>query len=484
MKPNFKGKRVTLVGLGQYENGSGISAARFLLEEGARLTVTDLKKPEQLGNSYETLEKLYKSLKKKGYVVHPVKYVWGEHRDSDFIATDWILRNPSVPNHSKYLEMAREAGITIDTDISLFMRLCPAKVIGITGTRGKSTTTALIYEMLKANLARSKTKVYLGGNILFSPLNFVRKVKVNDWVVLELSSWQTESLTPFKISPHISVITNLYPDHMNTYSGMAEYGAAKEAVFNFQRADDFAVVNADNSYTREIGKRAKGSVIWFGLKRGSGNGHVSLKEDEVWLTPRSGEPVRLASLKKMKLVGEHNKSNILAASGAAYLAGAKTSAIQKVIKIFPGLPNRLELVAEKGGVKFYNDTTATTAEGTIAALKSFPAKKIILIAGGSEKNLPFDELAKEIIYRAKDLVLLNDKASERVAKEVTGREKDFPLYWAQNMDEAVQSSIALAKKGDIILMSPACASFGLFKNEFDRAAKFIAAVKKNIRKIK
>lgn len=474
----FAGKKVVIFGLGQYEHGSGISAAKFLLEMGAQLTVTDLKKKELLLGPFQDLEGHYTKLLKKGLAVKPIKYVFGQHRDQDFAKADWVLRNPSVPNDSKFLQLARANGAIVDTDISLFFRLCPARIIGITGTRGKSTTTTLIYEILKIANARTKSKVYLGGNILFSPLNFVDKLKPHDWVVLELSSWQTESLAPFRLSPHISVITNLYPDHLNAHGGMADYAAAKQAIFNFQTSQDFAIFNSDNEYTRAMAAKSQAQKCWFGSKS-AGVNHAFIKNGKIMVT-LNGKTEAIMALSEIKLIGEHNQANVMAASLAALAALAKPEHIRQAVKKFKGLPNRLELVRKFKGINFYNDTTATTADGTIAAIKSFKPGKVVLIAGGAEKNLPFDSLAQEIVSSVKNLILLKHPAyaaSERIAKEIAKINPNYKINWAESMAEAVNQAIKHGKKGDTIIMSPACASFGLFKNEFDRGDQFVAAVK-------
>ncbi len=478
---DFKDKKITLVGLGQYKFGSGISAAKFLLKNGARLVVTDLKSQKDLATSHRALDTYWLSLKRRGSKPHPIQYVWGKHRRRDFIQADLVFRNPAVPNNSPYLALARKHGVPIETDDSLFLQLCPGRVIGITGTRGKSTTTAIIYEMLKEANKAGRHRVFLGGNILFSPLNFLEKIKPGDWVVLELSSYQTENFVPFKVSPHISLITNLYPDHLIAYKDFQEYASAKEPIFTFQKPSDFSVVNYDNPDTRKMGGRVPSARFWFAAadKFKPANG-AYLKNDWVCIR-RDGREDKVVDLKKIKLIGDHNRLNVAAAALAASLAGASARAMAAAAARFPGLPSRLEFIREARGVRYYNDSTATTAEGTIAALNSFPSNNVILIAGGSEKNLPFDGLAKSIIAMVSQLVLLKDKASVRIEREVLKRKKSFPIVWAQDMGAAVRlATEAAAKSGrnPVVLMSPACASFGLFKNEFDRAEKFKAAVKR------
>ncbi|MEA3272262.1 MAG: UDP-N-acetylmuramoyl-L-alanine--D-glutamate ligase, partial [Patescibacteria group bacterium] len=348
MIKNFKNKKVLIMGLGLYSKGSGISAARFFVKQGARVTVTDLKKRRELTSSI----KLLKDLK--------IRYVLGKHSVKDFKEADLIIKNPAVRKESKYLKISKEWGIQVETDVSMFFKLCPAdvKIIGVTGTRGKSTTCSLIYELCRG-LERLQFNVFLGGNIQNSPLNFLEKLNKESLVVLELSSWMLESLQ--RKSPQIAVITNVMPDHLNTYKSMKEYIKAKALIFKYQNKDDVAVLNYDNKICREMGRGIKSRKIWFSLKRKSSKSKL---------------------LKFSKLLGEHNKYNVLAAITVAKIFKISDKTIKSVLKKFKGIPSRLEFVREVGGVRYYNDTTATTPDATLAGLRALKSKKIVLIAGG------------------------------------------------------------------------------------------------------
>lgn len=446
------------MGLGSYEDGSGISAVRFLLSQGAKVTVTDLKTKDQLA---QQIKRLGAGLNKN------IKFVLGEHHESDFISADLIVRNPGVPKSSKYLKIAKDNGIPIETDISIFFQLVDRKrIIAVTGTRGKSTTTTLLYEFIKTS---DKTAV-LGGNITKSPLAQMAQVKYGGPIVLELSSWMLESLEPIKRSPHIAVFTNIYPDHLNTYEDIDDYASAKKNIFAWQNLQDYAILNRDNKYTRAMGKEVPSQRFWTSLKKFPIENGCFVSGGRI-IYRRDGHEQVICSVKDIMIPGEHNLANILNAVCVAMIYGVKPSAIRKVLKNFRGIANRLELLREIGGVKYYNDTTSTTPEATMAGLKALGLKKnIILIAGGSDKGLDFNELAKEIRKSCKAVVLFKDSGTVRLQPLLTSDK--LPLALAGNMADAVGIAKSQSKSGDIILLSPACASFGLFRNEFDRGDQF------------
>ena len=478
---DFKGKKVTVMGLGLYENGSGIAATRFLVAAGAKVTVTDLKTAAQLAPQ----------IKRLGALRRKIKLVLGEHREADFKNADLILKNPGVPSTSKFLAIARENGVPIETDISLFFQLIARKrIIGITGTRGKSTTTTLIYDILRATDKRA----VLGGNITSSPLAQMPAVKRGGPVVLELSSWMLESLEPKKMSPYISVFTNVYPDHLNTYAGIKEYAAAKENIFRWQNAQDICVLNRDNKFTREMGGRVPAQRFRFSLKYFAEENGAFVRAGWIYFR-RDGQEEKILAVKNLKVLGEHNRQNDLAAVAAAMAYGVPAGLVKKVAENFRGVPDRLELLREVKGVKYYNDTTSTTPEATIAALRALHSfcptcrrggdcrtvggvggslKNIILIAGGADKGLDFKVLAKEIKKYCRAVILLKGTGTDRLKLKI----KNYELRITEcgSMADAVGVAQSLARKGEIVLLSPACASFGMFVNEFDRGAQFRKAV--------
>jgi UDP-N-acetylmuramoylalanine--D-glutamate ligase len=427
--------------------------------------VTDLK-------SVEILEQSLKKIKKQ-----KIKLVLGRHREIDFKTANMIVQNPGVPRESKYLKIARNSGIFIENEASLFFKNCPAPIIGVTGTRGKSTTTSLVHAILKAGWHQGK--VWLAGLPQRPMLNILDQIKPNDFVVLELSSWQLEILGQQKLSPKVAVLTNIYPDHLNRYRSMTDYAKAKENIFKFQNNSDFVVLNFDNFLTRKMGKRVISQRFWFSKKYFADQQGSFVKGNYVYFR-RNDKVDKLVNWQASKLIGQHNLENILAASTVAGIFEIKPKIISQVLRNFSGLPSRLELIRTVKGVKYINDTTATTPDGTIAALKALGRnKKIVLIAGGETKNIPnakYNELAGWIKKTTNAVVLFSGRGSDQLLPKLK-KLKFKPLVFGINdMGKAVSLARSLAKNGDIVLLSPACASFNLFNNEFDRGDQFNALV--------
>lgn len=443
--------RIAILGLGIYKEGSGISAAKFFISRGNEVLITDLKKEEELAAQIKEIKNFCQKNKKP----FP-KFILGRHRESDILSADILVRNPGVPGDSKFLALAKLKKIPIETDVSIFLKNCPAQIVGVTGTRGKSTTASLIYEILRdakaANYTRMprKTRIWLGGNIKVSPLSFVDKIKSGDIVILELSSWLLENFGEKKLAPYVAVVTNIFPDHLNTYKNMAKYAAAKKNIFACQTAKNFLIVNGENAETKK----------WLG----AGKTIKFYKKDAAKYTTN--------------LLGEHNLENIAAALAVAEIFKIPDATIKKVLRKFKGLADRQELIAIKRGVKYINDTTATSPDGAIAALRAFGEKRknIILICGGKDKNLEYGEMGREIKKYCQAVILFPGSATEKIKLLITNYK--LLIKTAKNMAEAVHLAKDLAVKGDIVLMSPGAASFGLFKNEFDRGEQFKNAVKK------
>ena len=431
--PSFKNKTVLILGLGLL--GRGVRDAIFFAKQGARVIVTDLKTAEQLKPSVDKLKKFTN-----------VTFVLGKHRKEDIDRADLIIRNADVPLHSEFLQYALKKKKLVDMDESLFAKFCPCPIIGVTGTRGKTTTTMLIYELLK----ETGRKVHLGGNILEkATLPLIDKVKPNDLVVLELSSWQLQGFGWAKISPQIAVFTNIYPDHLNRYSNMQEYINDKKLIYQNQQPSDYLVTNKNNPKTKKAGAEALSQVIYFDKKN----------------VPKSW---------KLKILGEHNLENIDAAVKVAEIFGLSKAAIKKVVENFGGVEHRLEVFKTVRGVTFINDTTSTTP---IAGQKALAAvnKPLILIAGGATKKLDLTEFAKDIAKKTfvKKVILLNGGATdelENLIKKFGGAKKTLGRY--DNFKHAINDAFKTAKRGQTVLLSPGCASFGLFINEFDRGAQF------------
>jgi UDP-N-acetylmuramoylalanine--D-glutamate ligase len=455
-RPFWKDRRVLILGLGQYPRGSGMSAAVTFARLGASVTVTDLKKAGDLGSNVRRLKK-FKN----------VRFVLGKHDLKDIDRAELIVANPRVRPDAKEMKRARKRGIPVTSDVALFLDRCPARVIAVTGTRGKSTTSALIAAMLKA----SGKRVWLGGNILVSPLTFLSKVKSKDTVVLELSSWQCESLSASSRAPDVSVITNLMRDHLNTYEGMEDYAEAKAQIFRHQSPDHAVILNADDPYGRRWIKEAPDIVLTFGKAR---TNDASLRSGTLFLGK-----TKIIALRAMKLLGAHNAVNALAAALAAKQAGANLAGIRKTLKTFKPLANRLEQVRIVKGVTYVNDTCATTPDGAIAALHALKDRygHLWFIMGGADKELDYAELG-DAFRRHRNrigVLLLPGSASDKLRKTLVKRR--ISMERVPDMKTAVRRASALALKGDAVILSPAAASFGQFQNEFERGERFKAEVR-------
>jgi UDP-N-acetylmuramoylalanine--D-glutamate ligase len=431
MESSFKNKKILIMGLGLH--GGGVGVAKFFCKQKAKVLVTDLKTKKQLKESINKLNGL------------PIEYVLGKHREEDFLSADLIIKNPDVPLSSPYLKIAKQNNIEIETDVNLFFKFSKVFIIGVTGTKGKSTTVSLIYHLLKPKYKR----LFLAGNIGVSPLELLPKVKKGDIVVLELSSFELDDLNQ---SPNIAVITNIFKDHLNRYSGMSEYIESKKRIFKFQSKKDVLILNEDDFIVRQFENQASGKVFFFSPKTVNLNG--------------------------LNLFGEHNRANVSSAIKVAKLMKVSESSIKKSLATFNGVANRQEFVKEIKKVKYYNDTTATMPDATIVAIKSFsekfPHAKLIFIMGGQDKELDYSQLIKEIKTKVGELVLLPGTASDKIKK---GLINYFNLHEVFSMKEAVKKAKKLAKPGEIVVLSPAAASFNLFKNEFDRGDQFVKFVK-------
>jgi UDP-N-acetylmuramoylalanine--D-glutamate ligase len=486
----FHGKRITVMGLGLH--GGGLGVAKWLLRAGAKLTITDLKSRIELDKSIVALNKEYATLREKRadrLKVWQPRYVLGQHAERDFNTADLVIRNPAVRRNNKYLLLAERRGIPVETEAALFLLLCPFSATVITGTKGKSTVTALLGEIVR----RHDSRAVIGGNIRISPFDFLdRLLRVAEKggrpipVILELSSWQIEGLEHHRFSPHISIITNLLEDHLNSYSGMADYARAKSLIFAYQTAADWSIINFDDqlvcSMMNGIGlKNAsfQGQRFPFSLRvlRGRGcfvrRGKIILRD--------AGRDHEILSLSDLRLKGEHNVPNVLAACATAYIMGVPVKSIAAAVRNFRGIEGRMQEIATVRGVKYINDTTATMPDAAIASLKAFSAgrgKRIVLIAGGAQKSLHYKDWAQAVKKYAKAVILLEGTETPTLERELQHVGYGGEVWLANSMKHAVVLATNLSERGDIVLLAPACSSFGLFINEFDRGDKFVQAVRK------
>lgn len=421
---NLKNKKVVVMGLGLL--GGGVEVVKWLYKKGANVLVTDLKTKKELAESLNKLKNL------------DVKYVLGEHREKDFKKADLIIKNPGVPRDSKYLKIARKNNIPVESDLSLFFRLFKGKIIGVTGTKGKSTTVSLISHILKT----AKKKFIFGGNIGQSPLNYLDKNY--PLALLELSSWQLEDMAHLKKSPQIACVTTIFPDHLNTYKNFDQYVQAKKLICKWQIKDDVLILNADDLIVKKFAQEAKAKVKYFSQKN-----------------------------------NKKQSSNISAAMAVASVLQISLTTINKAIKTFKGVPNRQEFIGEKKGIKYYNDSASTVPQSTILAVNSLANKKnVVLISGGADKGLDFKKMSQEISKKCEAVILFPGTATAKIRHQLLVADSSLPIFPVQTMSQAVKLATAQAKRNNIVLLSPGCASFGVFKNAYDRAAQFVAAVKR------
>src|SRR3989338_9121676 len=439
-KEFFQDKKITVIGLGLL--GRGVGDAAFLAECGAKLTVTDLKTKEQLKESLKKLKKF------KG-----IKYVLGKHKLEDFRNADFILKAAGVPLDSIYIKEARKNKIPVEMSASLFAKLSNLPVIGITGTRGKSTVTHLIAHILKS----AGKKVILGGNVReVSNLQLLKKVKNTEIAVLELDSWQLQGFGESKISPHIAIFTNFLPDHFNYYKGnISKYFFDKANIFKYQKKGDVLIV----------GKKVLPFLKKFKLKS-----KIFISSD------------KLQKWRDFNLPGEHNKYNAQLAVEVVQLLRISKVKIKKALATFTPLPGRLEFLRIVRGVKIYNDNSSTTPEATIAALWAVgdtKKRKIVLIIGGDNKFLDMTELLREIPKFCSKVVLFNEKGTRTIRdKVVKFKKKGIEVYNEEGINNTVKRAFAIARPGETILFSPAFSSFGkYFKNEYDRGDQFMDIIK-------
>lgn len=460
---DLKNKRITVMGLGLNQGGLGV--ARFLAKAGAKILITDLKTEEELGPSLKKL---------KGF---DIKYILGRHREEDFINTDMVIQNPAVPHNSKYLEIAQNQGIPIETDLGFFFQFCPSKnIIAIAGTKGKSTVSQLIYHIFK----EAQKDTILAGNIGISVLDILEKINPQTWVILEISTWQMEGIKDRKFKPHTAVLTNIQPDHLDRYPNFEEYAKAEKLIFKYQQSNNYLVVNFDNKESHRTKREINSKVYWFSAKEKIELG-CYLENDE--LIFQSDEyKMTFAKISDLPLPGPHNIENILAASTVGFIHNIPGEIILKALKKFPGIPYRLEFMGEFKGIKFYNDTCATTPEAVLAALESFPKQSIILILGGKDKKLNYESFGIVIgkNKNIKKIILLQHPAYDASLKILSAINKHLAsekIIQTSNLKVGIEIALQHAKANDLILLSPAAASFGMFKNEFDRGDQFNKIVK-------
>jgi UDP-N-acetylmuramoylalanine--D-glutamate ligase len=440
---DLKNKRVLVVGLGR----SGVAAAFFLQEHGAKVTVSDTKSEAQLQQEVAQL------------LDRGISIEAGRHGERTFRDQDLIVVSPGVPPDQPQLQHARTLGIPVIGEVELAFRFLHGNVLAITGSNGKTTTTTLVGEIL----SKAGKKTLVGGNIGTPVISLAGKSSPESLVVLEVSSFQLETIEQFR--PWIAAILNITPDHLDRHHTFEAYVAAKARIFENQTSADFGVLNADDPACVALEKKVKGSLFWFSRKQPVEQG-AFLKGDQI-IFRQNGKEQAVLSRGDISLKGLHNLENVLAAVTMTRLAGCDPHQIRQAVSQFRAVEHRLELVSSVSGVTFYNDSKATNVDATIKALESFPGN-IHIILGGKDKGSDYTVLVPLLRERAKAVYLIG-AAAEKIRSHIQG---STALVSAGTLERAVHQAFEAANSGDIVLLAPACASFDQFENYEQRGRMF------------
>lgn len=446
---SLRNKNVLVMGLGLH--GGGVDTARWSVSQGARVVVTDLQTERILAPSVKKLKGL------------GITFILGRHRYRDVRWADIIVASPGVPRESPYLRYAKVLSKPIENDASIFFTRCTDRTIGITGTKGKTTVAVLTSAMLRID----NTKVIAVGHHQVPLLSFLRSNTSQSIVVAELSSWRLERMAARAQSPHIAVVTNVMPDHLNRYRGMSSYIRVKRSILEFQNSDDHAILNRDNRITRTFGTFVRSHRWWYSTRPFSEENGAFLRNDILYIRDR-GRIHRIVTLPTYLWDGEHRREDLLAATLSAWLSGATKKAITKVVVHPLVIPHRMELARTFHGIRYINDSAATTPEAAIATLTSLKGP-IVLIAGGTDKKLRYSQFAREITKRSKAVILFDGTATNKMLRYAPLRKKARVV---STMHDAVTIARSNATNGATVLLSPGAASFGLFKHEYDRGDQF------------
>jgi UDP-N-acetylmuramoylalanine--D-glutamate ligase len=454
MKTDYQGKTVLVMGAAR----SGLAAARFLLACGARVILTDSK-------SREALEKEITPLLDPAVCHDRLVLELGGHNSESFAKCDFVVVSPGIPLTLPCFDISRKTCIPIMAEVELAYRHLKGKIIGITGSNGKTTTTTLVSELL----AGAGLRGFAAGNIGTPLISFAMDSSPADFYAVELSSFQLESIHEFR--PFIGSILNLTPDHMDRYAGFEDYVAAKQRIFLNQKSTDFAVLNADDAGTAAIAKQLCARPVFFSRLREVEYGTFVRKDRVIFRDEEREYP--LFGVSAVALKGAHNLENVLAACAMALLAGALPESLAETIRNFKGVEHRIEWVCQINGVQYYNDSKATNVDATIKSIEAFP-RDILLIIGGRDKAGDFTALRSLVRERVKHIVLIGE-AAPKIRKALSG---SADMSEASSMEEAVSMCRNIAQCGDTVLLAPACASFDWFDNYEHRGRVFKAAVSK------
>ncbi len=448
---DYQGKRVGIIGYGVNNK----ELLPLLQERGALVTVLDM--DESLATELTNVD-----------------HRLGEHYLDSLTDFEIVFRTPRLPYLSPQIQAAQAAGVLVTSQTQLFLEECPARVIAVTGTKGKGTVSSLIKTMLDTAHLHGEVpgNIYLAGNIGISPIGLLPQLQSDDWVILELSSFQTQDL---KNSPHIAVILNITQDHLDHHKDLAEYHEAKRNLVRHQDGDDYVVINHDSEVAMSFLDVTSAQPYFYSSKQPTEPGSY-VKDSTVFLNFPLEPNTKLVGASDVKLLGQHNLENIAAAATAARLAGADFDSIKSGAETFSGLPYHTEFIAEKEGVKFYNDSFATAPDSTIVAIRPF-TQPIILILGGSPKGADFGKLISEIKTSSVKTIICIGIEGQRFKSEFATKAGDIHLVeGGKTMTEIVHTAATLAKSGEVVLLSPACASLDMFKDYKDRGKQFTEAV--------
>ncbi len=450
MKTDWNGKRVTILGGAR----QGQAAARWLACHGARVTVNDRRTAEQMAVARSALADT------------PVTWVLGSHPVEILDTTDIVCLSGGVPLDNPMVIEAVQRGIPLTNDTQVFMETVPCQTVGITGSSGKTTTTTLAGQMAKTAFS---DKVYVGGNIGDPLLNYVDKMKPDDLAILEISSFQLEQMT---LSPNVAAVLNITPNHLDRHATMETYTAAKVRILDFQTTGDTAVLCREDPGSWRLRGKVHGRLISFGFGHIPGKQDGSFLADDILHLRERGVEIPLLRRDQIQLRGEHNVMNILAAFAIGYAAGLPLDAMLEAAEDFRGVAHRLELVREWNGARWYNDSIATAPERTMAAIRSFN-EPIILLLGGRDKNLPWEELAVLVHERVERVVLFGE-AAEKIAAalKLAHGPRQQTVESCKGLEEAVQAAARLTEPGNVVLLSPGGTSFDQFLDFEERGEAF------------
>jgi len=458
MKRDWQGKKVVVIGAAR----QGLAASRYLAKRSARVILTDSRPLSDFNNLETQLSGFTVELHLGG---HPVDILE---------KTDVVCVSGGVPLTIPLIKEAQTRGIPLTNDSQLFMEEVKAKVIGITGSAGKTTTTVLTGAIAKAAL-EPKVKVWVGGNIGYPLIEHLEEIQPEDWVVHEFSSFQLEQMT---ISPHIAVITNITPNHLDRHKTMEAYTAAKTHILEFESAKDFAVINRDDPGSKGLAEKTLAKIFSFGFNQPSGRAaSVFIKNGNFMVSDGCNETILFSTI-TLRLPGRHNLANAMAACAASLAAGFPAQAMQVGIGSVEGIPHRLEVVREYKGIQWINDSIATAPERVMAAIHAIEGPLVILL-GGRDKDLPWEELAAMLHERQPKVVLFGEAGSliHSALKKFEGTAPSYPLFQVLTLEEAVQKASEIAAKGDIVLLSPGGTSYDAYRDFEERGEHFRELVK-------